>query len=70
VRRGIGPILAIFSQESATQDTISTRQINVNFGCRPLPHWPRLAVLALRRNRRLASHPVLFAKTSHVLIDE
>ena len=32
--------------------------------------WPLLAVLALRRNDRLASHPVLFAKTSHLFLDE
>ena len=35
--------------------------------------WPLLAVLAvlaLRRNDRLASHPVLFAKTSHLFFDE
>jgi hypothetical protein len=35
-----------------------------------LLHWPLLAVLALRRDRRLASHPVLFAKTSHLFLDE
>ena len=32
--------------------------------------WPLLAVLALRRTDRLASHPVLFAKTSHLFLDE
>jgi hypothetical protein len=35
-----------------------------------LLRWPLLAVLALRRNGRLASHPVLFAKTSHLFLDE
>ena len=32
--------------------------------------WPLLAVLALRRTDRLASHPVLSAKTSHLFLDE
>jgi len=32
--------------------------------------WPLLAVLALRLTDRLASHPVLFAKTSHLFLDE
>jgi len=35
-----------------------------------LLRWPLLAVLALRRNDRLASHPAMFAKTSHLFLDE
>jgi hypothetical protein len=35
-----------------------------------LLRWTLLAVLALRRNGRLASPPVLFAKTSHLFVDE
>jgi len=35
-----------------------------------LLRWPTLAMLALRRVVRLASHPVLFAKTSHLFPDE
>jgi len=32
--------------------------------------WPLLAVLALRRNDRLAPHPAMFAKTSHLFLDK
>jgi len=33
-----------------------------------LLRWSLLAVLALRRSDRLVSHPVLFAKTSHLFL--
>ena len=35
-----------------------------------LPRWPTLAMPALRRVVRLASHPVLFANMSHLFPDE
>jgi hypothetical protein len=35
-----------------------------------LLRWPLLAVLALRRSVRLAPHPILFAKISHVFLDK
>jgi hypothetical protein len=35
-----------------------------------LLRWSLLAVFTLRRNGRLAPHPVLFAKISHLVPDE